>query len=495
MARTRHRRTHESAPPPGKAAGGTLPPADGLKLALAGLGLATYAALFYFAPLSVAPTGWQGSFARWRLALALAVPDELWQSWTRDASWQAVQQRALIAALATAIFLVAWAAGWLALRLARLDRRLTRLERFVFAAGIGLNLVSLATLAAGLAGLLRLGLFVAAGAVVVAVAGFVRWRDAGRSDAVGIGVPVAAVERDALVVDRRCLWLSAPLVAAIALGAMLPAIDFDVREYHLQAPKEFYQAGRIGFVPHNVYANMPLGAEMLSLAGMVAAGDWWLGGLVGKLLIAAYAPLAALGLLAAGSRFFTPSAGRIAALVYLATPWIALVSMQSLIDGAFAFYLLMALYAALLWQRATNEDPLRSALAGVGWVSGRRRGVLQVSGGRLLRVAAGNLDRLASGRRGPRSDDACDDGPDATRLVGVGQTSRSLLAILRVELWRLVCQKRGALGQSDLSPALPRFRRSHAHRRQRPAMDRRAPPAEYRSPRLGRAACRDRAGE
>ena len=42
---------------------------------------------------------------------------------------------------------------------------------------------------------------------------------------------------------------------------MLPPVDFDVREYHLQAPKEFFQPGRISFLPHNVYANMPLGAE------------------------------------------------------------------------------------------------------------------------------------------------------------------------------------------------------------------------------------------
>ncbi len=99
---------------------------------------------------------------------------------------------------------------------------------------------------------------------------------------------------------------------------------------------------------------------------MVAVRDWWLGALAGKLLIAAYAPLAALGLLAAGHRFFTPSAGRIAALIYLATPWIALVSLQSLIDGAFACYLLTALYATLAWQQAAADDPLRTRWLALG---------------------------------------------------------------------------------------------------------------------------------
>ncbi len=32
------------------------------------------------------------------------------------------------------------------------------------------------------------------------------------------------------------------------LASMLPSIDFDVLEYHLQGPKEYYQAGRISLL-------------------------------------------------------------------------------------------------------------------------------------------------------------------------------------------------------------------------------------------------------
>jgi hypothetical protein len=131
---------------------------------------------------------------------------------------------------------------------------------------------------------------------------------------------------------------------------MMPPADFDVREYHLQAPKEFYALGRVQFLPHNIYANMPLGTEMLSLAGMIVCGDWWLGALVGKTLIALYAPLTALTLLAAGRRFASPAAGVIAALTYISIPWVALVSMQGLVEGAFAYYLLAALVAVMMWQ-------------------------------------------------------------------------------------------------------------------------------------------------
>jgi hypothetical protein len=75
------------------------------------------------------------------------------------------------------------------------------------------------------------------------------------------------------VLSPRWLWLAVPFVLAILLAGMLPPLDFDVREYHLQSPKEFFQQGQITFLPHNVYANMALGTEMLSLLAMVVGGQ------------------------------------------------------------------------------------------------------------------------------------------------------------------------------------------------------------------------------
>jgi 4-amino-4-deoxy-L-arabinose transferase-like glycosyltransferase len=150
------------------------------------------------------------------------------------------------------------------------------------------------------------------------------------------------------------LWLAAPLVAILLATAVLPPTDFDVCEYHLQAPKEFFQAGRIGFLPHNVYANMPLGTEMLSLLAMSLTDDWWRGALIGKLLTASFALFAAIGLLAAGRRLFSTGAGVIAALVYLTTPWIFFTSAAGLIDAVLAFYLLAAVHALLLWKPSSG---------------------------------------------------------------------------------------------------------------------------------------------
>jgi len=172
----------------------------------------------------------------------------------------------------------------------------------------------------------------------------------------------AAYRRYINFVGRRWLWLGLPFVAAILLAAMLPPLDFDVCEYHSQAPKEFFQQGKIRFLPHNVYANMALGAEMLSLLGMTITRDWWWGTLVGKTVIAAFTPLCALALLAAGRRFYSTSAGVVAALVYISIPWVVSVSSIGMVEGASACYLFLALYALLL-SRRSDKGFLRSSNA------------------------------------------------------------------------------------------------------------------------------------
>ena len=140
----------------------------------------------------------------------------------------------------------------------------------------------------------------------------------------------------------------------IWLGGMLPPIEFDVREYHLQVPKEFFQQGQIVFLPHNVYGNMPLGAEMFALLGMGLTGDWWLGALVGKAVLAAFAPLTALALLAVGRRLAGATAGVAAALVYLSIPWVIRLSNVGFNEVAYGFYLFLAVSAAILWKRTSD---------------------------------------------------------------------------------------------------------------------------------------------
>lgn len=330
-------------------------------LAFLGL-LAGYLYLYFSTELSSLAnntTRWQ--LLKWRLFL----PEQTVAHWFGTPADFELVDRVPVLAMAAVVLAAGWLCGWVLMRALRLDAGLTELERGVFACGVGLNAISLYTLAVGLTIGFKPLYFLLPAVVLGLTAGWLAWP---RQSA-----PAAseALERADDWSARGWLWLAAPFVATIALGAMLPPIDFDVREYHLQAPKEFYQQGRIVFLPHNVYANMALGSEMLSLLCMVLTGDWWLGGLAGKTVIAVYTPLTALMLVAAGRRFFSNTVGVIAAVAYLSIPWVSVVSTSGLVEGVSAFYLLASMYAFLLWRQAATaaapQPPDLAVSQPAGW--------------------------------------------------------------------------------------------------------------------------------
>jgi len=356
-----------------------------LILVLAAVG--GYLILFYATRMpsleSVLPAqeGGEQIFRRWDFLTLLVLPDILLENWFGNPPELAMAARLPVLALAGTILVAAASAGWLLLRTCRAERGLTNLEEFVFSTGVGLNVLSTYVLVVGLLGLLHSRLvFAVPMGVVVAGAGWLRFgcgtkadlsgkkseKHAGQEKRAGQARRLDEPDRidDSLQLSMRWLWLALPFVLLIVLGGMLPPVDFDVREYHLQVPKEFYQQGRISFLPHNVYGNMALGTEMLSLLAMSLSGDWWLGALAGKTVIALFAPLTALGLLAAGRRFLSPTAGILAALVYLSIPWIDYVSTAGLVEGAAACYLLLAVYAILLWRAPQTTSTGRLLLTG-----------------------------------------------------------------------------------------------------------------------------------
>lgn len=161
------------------------------------------------------------------------------------------------------------------------------------------------------------------------------------------------------------LWRLVPVgVVALGvvyvLGGLMPPIEFDVLEYHLQGPKEFYQAGRISFVPHNVYLNMPLAAEMQSLAMMTMCGGdmgWWYGGLAGKSIIALISLLSACLVGSFIAQHFNRPAGWAAAGLLLAAPGNIHVASCGLIDGVLGAYLLASVICLNASLRSSKEQP------------------------------------------------------------------------------------------------------------------------------------------
>jgi len=135
-----------------------------------------------------------------------------------------------------------------------------------------------------------------------------------------------------------------PFAVMMALGAMLPTIDFDALEYHIQGPKEYLLDGKISFLDHNVYTSMPFGVEMLHLLGMTALGDWWRGALAGQLLVMLHAPVAAAFIYSTARRWGSPRAAWVATVVYLTTPWVYRLGVLPYVEGPLCCY-----HAALIW--------------------------------------------------------------------------------------------------------------------------------------------------
>lgn len=269
-------------------------------------------------------------------------------------SWYFLGQRIPFLGIAIGIWIAAWAIGSLVLRLVGL--KLHGYEHHFFAICLGLSITSLATLALGLSGCLWRWLLIAVLAVPCVVEAILC-----RRDPISIDFGKADGKSRQTLLVRSGLMLAiclAPFVIGLLLGAMSPQTDYDVVEYHLAGPKEWFQRGQIVRLPHNVYTSFPCLSEMLVLSGMVLYGDWQWGALAGQAVLAGFAPLTALGLFAAGRRWFSEGAGWVASLVYLTSPWTYRISIIAYAEGGLSCYLFAALYAFLMFRdRIVDSEP------------------------------------------------------------------------------------------------------------------------------------------
>lgn len=223
----------------------------------------------------------------------------------------------------------------------------------------GLCALSLITLGLGYAGGLSQPLI--GGVLLVALASGCWGVWLQRGHAMGFKIPLPAG------------WFAfAPFVVALLLGSVTPPTDFDVKEYHLQGPKEWYQQGRISFLEHNVYTSFPFLSEMLLLAGMVVWGDWYWGGIVGQAVQMLFAPLTAWGLWILARRWNSSRAGGYAALLYLSTPWIYRTAIIPYAEGSWTAYGFAAFVAAhwLVDAHRFSASAQKGCMLLMGWLAG-----------------------------------------------------------------------------------------------------------------------------
>ncbi len=285
------------------------------------------------------------------------------------------------------------ALGRLALRWLDIDRALDAWERSALAFGLGTTGLGLLTMIVGRLGMLstwpvRAGLLLFIAVELMAILRDRFFLDIGaRSESVAVSVSADHRPRavwSIITGGVGFLLIVGPFLLVMALGAMVPTIDYDALSYHLQGPKEFYLQGRITFLPHNVYTSMPFGVEMLHLLGMVVIGDWWHGALVGQLLVALFAPATAVLIARTAGRWWSDRSGWYAAVVYLTTPWIYRLAVAPYVEGPLCYFHAALVAMGLRTLRGRHPaHPLLDHRRVTGW----RRDGLQVPRAGLGRVA------------------------------------------------------------------------------------------------------------
>jgi len=234
--------------------------------------------------------------------------------------------------------------------------------RVLTACGLGLWMLSTAVLIVGASftGLLRAWFWwpiIAVGVILAA------WRGRRRLE---------AWKMPTRFDGRALVWVVLAVAAAIWLAGatrppgMLATTDrYDVLEYHLQVPREFYHAQHIGPLKHNAYSFYPLSTEMLFLLAMCLRRGAYEGMYLAKFMHGAFgvmAVAAVFGTLKRGAE----SRGRFSAALLGTAPFVLYLSWLAMVELAMIFYMVMA----ALWLREWLGDGDRRSAACVGAMLG-----------------------------------------------------------------------------------------------------------------------------
>ena len=201
---------------------------------------------------------------------------------------------------------------------------------------LGIGVFSLLILGLGLGGWLNRGL-----AIVLIGLGVALWLVRFAGD-VPVGSFSPAVKLRERVEWTSWLWLIVvPFFAIGVLGALMPPGDlwpgephyYDVLEYHLQVPREWYQTGRIIPLHHNVFSYFPFNVEMHYLLAMHLHGGPWAGMYLAQLM---HVAMIALSVVAVAE--FVGRKGIVGVLIAASTPWLTLLAPVAYNEGGLLLF-------------------------------------------------------------------------------------------------------------------------------------------------------------
>jgi hypothetical protein len=156
---------------------------------------------------------------------------------------------------------------------------------------------------------------------------------------------------------RHLIWLAMPFLGLAVLAATVPPgplwqdepAGYDVSEYHLQVPREWYEAGRITPLKHNVFSYMPMNVEVHDLLAMHLRGGPWAGMYLAQYMHVAWmvlAVLAAAGV--AGALSDAPWAAPLAGVTMAVVPWVTLLAPIAYNEAGLMLYGTLAIGGAMI---------------------------------------------------------------------------------------------------------------------------------------------------
>ena len=326
--------------------------------------------------------------------------------------------------------------------------------RIIFAAGLGVGLLCLLEFTLGVCGALQRAwwIVVFGGAVLLSLAA--NALTVRRLIVSGASFHFPGIGRG------HWLWLAVVPFAALALivatappGVLWPAEGngYDVLEYHLAVPKQYYEAGRIFFLANNAYSNFPFNAEMLYLLAMVLRGGPIEGIMLAQMFNAAMAFLFVAAIWAAARPFGSPAA-LVAAVAAGTCGWLVYLSGVAYVENAMLLFTALAFAAWVRWAffvpclpegRAGGATGAASPAHGESWalLAGLFVGLAcgcKYTAGPLVAVPLGLGLAAAGGRRsvsnrvGPFSPDRVDLAPPASRRERGGLLRSLALYVLGI---------------------------------------------------------------
>jgi hypothetical protein len=271
--------------------------------------------------------------------------------------------------------------GAFVLRKIRTDAKPQAAFHFATSAGLGLGVFSLILMGLGIAGLLGRGVVVAI-PIVAAIVGLSDrpWRN-WKCQPVQRWLEAPA--------GFGALWLIVTPMLAIALvgTSIMPGVlwrpydpePYDVMGYHLQVPREWYEAGRIIPLHHNAFSFFPFNIEMHYLAAMYLRGGPWAGMYLAQIMSLCFMALTLIAIYGAvsgamratGDDTDTRNAGRagtIAGCAAATVPFVVMLGCVCYIEGGLFLYGTLAggwlLRAMLRDEGRVKSMALAGALAG-----------------------------------------------------------------------------------------------------------------------------------